>query len=190
MKNLKTKIIATYVCLGLLVLNTFGQTKSITETVKKKPVKIEKAKVPAAVTETFIVDYPVRTYENWYGYPAFADEYSWYGYDPYLYGIEYPENYVVEFRKENVPYKAIYGKTGKKIATHRKLITLPKLVLDAIKGGAYKTWAIMKNKEEIFKDSDADLMKVYKIEVAKGKEKHILFYQTDGKLLLDKTIKS
>jgi hypothetical protein len=45
-----------------------------------------------------------------------------------------------------------------------------------------------KDKEEIFKDTDKDQMKVYKVDVKKGKEQHTLFIQTDGILLKDKKV--
>jgi hypothetical protein len=103
--------------------------------------------------------------------------------------VNNPEYYIVEFNKDNTPVKAIYSKSGKKVAAHKMLTTdLPKSVTDAINIGIYKTWKLEKDKEEIFKDSDKDQFKVYKVIVEKGKEKHTLFYQTDGKLLKDKKV--
>ena len=45
-----------------------------------------------------------------------------------------------------------------------------------------------KKKEEIFKEKKTDKMKVYRVTVEKGKEKHNLFYQADGRLLKDKKV--
>ena len=187
MKKIITKVIAGSALLTFFAVSSFAQTASTTTKADgKKKVKIEKNKVPKVVTETFYVDYPVTTYESWYGYPTFDNDLYWYDYDPFFYSNEYPEYYVVDFTKDNTPYKAVYNKSGKKIAIHKKLSDLPKAVLSAISSGAYKTWTVAKDKEEIFKDKDSDQLKVYKVEVEKGKEKHALYFQPDGKLLKDK----
>jgi len=97
-----------------------------------------------------------------------------------------PENYVVEFVKVKVPYKAVYSKTGQKIAIHRALTSdLPKAVSAVISKGQYKTWKVGTDKEEIFKDTDKDKLKVYKVDVENGKEKRMLYFQQDGRLLKD-----
>ena len=182
------KIVSAFLLLAFVAINSFGQTEKVTEKKGKKPVKTEKSKVPAVVTETFVREYPTALYDNWYGYPAFANESDWYGYNPYLYA-EYPEYYVVEFTENAVPNKVIYSKGGKKIATHRKLNSpLPEKVTASIHSGEYKSWKLMNDKEEIFKDGDADNLKVYKVEVEKGTQKHILLYLSDGKLLTDKKV--
>ncbi len=187
MKKIITKVIAGSALLTFFAVSSFAQTASTTTKADgKKKVKIEKNKVPKVVTETFYVDYPVTTYESWYGYPTFDNDLYWYDYDPFFYSNDYPEYYVVDFTKDNTPYKAVYNKSGKKIAIHKKLLDLPKAVLSAISSGAYKTWTVAKDKEEIFKDKDSDQLKVYKVEVEKGKEKHALYFQPDGKLLKDK----
>jgi len=187
MKKIITKVIAGSALLTFFAVSSFAQTASTTTKADgKKRVKIEKNKVPKVVTETFYVDYPVTTYESWYGYPTFDNDLYWYDYDPFFYSNDYPEYYVVDFTKDNTPYKAVYNKSGKKIAIHKKLSDLPKAVLSAISSGAYKTWTVAKDKEEIFKDKDSDQLKVYKVEVEKGKEKHALYFQPDGKLLKDK----
>lgn len=167
-------------------------TEKTNESNAKKPEKIAKAKIPVAVTETYYREFPLAatTYEHWYGYPEFKYENDWYGYNPYLYDYEHPEYYVVEFTKDKVPHKVIYSKAGKKIATHKKITSdLPMAVSSALNKSEYSTWKIEKDKEEIFRDTEMDKMKVYKVEVEKGKEKHHLFYSSEGVLLKDKTIK-
>ena len=192
MKTVALKLIVTGILFVSFAMHAFSQA-AMTTTDKggKKPEKIEKAKVPAEVSGAYIRGYPVMgSYENWYGYPAFSDESDWYGYNPYYYTGQYPEYYFVEFDKENVPHKVIYTKAGKKVATHRRITSeVPKAVSDALRMGAYKSWGVAAEKEEIFKDADKDIMKVYKITVDKGKDKHVLFYLTDGKLLKDTYIK-
>jgi hypothetical protein len=191
MKTKTIKVIAGCFLLLFVTLNTYAQkTIKTTEECGKKPTKIEKKKVPEIVTTTYFREYPVTTLENWYGYPEFDYINDWYGYNPYLFEYEHPGYYVVEFTKDNIPHKVIYSKEGKKIATHKKLTSeLPKEVAEAISRGEYKTWKMVKEKEEIFRDSDMDKMKVYKVEVENGKEKHTLFYSSDGDLLKDKTMK-
>ena len=185
MKKIITKVIAGSVLLTFFAVSSFGQTTAKADA--KKKVKIEKTKVPKAVTETFYVDYPVTAYESWYGYPTFDNDLYWYDYDPYFYSNDSPEYYVVDFTKDNTPYKAVYNKSGKKISVHKKLTDLPSAVSSAISAGEYKTWTVGKDKEEIFKDKDSDQLKVYKVDVEKGNEKHRLYFQPDGKLLKDKT---
>ena len=172
-------------------LQSFSQTATIktTEKAGKKPAKIEKTKVPTAVTEKFIVEYPSMINEDWYGYPDYAFYNDWYDYNPYLYEYSYPKYYIVEFTKDNVSHKAIYSKEGKKIAVHKKINAVPpKSISDAIKKGPYAAWKITMENEEIFKDTEMDKIKVYKVEVEKGSEKHHLYYSLDGQLLKDKTI--
>lgn len=157
---------------------------------KKEKTHIEKAKLPKVVTETFITEFPVVTNESWFGYPKFDLETDWYYQDPYMYTVENPEFYVVEFTKDNVKHKAIYSKTGKKIAVHKKLTSeLPKTISNAIAKSKYATWKIAKEREVIFRDLEMDKIKTYKAVVEKGKEKHALYYNTEGELLKDKPIK-
>jgi hypothetical protein len=186
-KQFGKKVMAGCVLLVFLVTSSFAQTSATKNEDKKQCKKVDKAKVPKVVTETFYGDYPVTMYENWYNYPVFDDNLYWYDYDPYYYENEYPDYYVVDFTTNNTPYKAVYSKKGKKIAVHKKVTDLPKGVSSALSSGAYKTWTVAKDKEEIFKDKDSDQLKVYKVCVEKGKEKHSLYFQPDGKLLKDKT---
>jgi hypothetical protein len=191
MKKMKKQFwkIVTAVCMLLvfLVSNSFAQTTAKATKNEKQCKKVDKAKVPKVITESFYVDYPVTMYENWYNYPLFDDNLYWYDYDPYYYESENPDYYVVDFTMHDIPYKAVYSKKGKKISVHKKITDLPKAVSSALSSGEYKTWTVAKDKEEIFKDKDSDQLKVYKVCVENGKEKHSLYFQPDGKLLKDKT---
>ena len=191
MKNIASKIIVIFILALCVNINTYAQkTIKTTEECGKKPAKIEKKKVPSIVTETYFKEYPAATYENWYGYPEFDYQNDWYGYNPFLYEYEHPEYYVVEFTKDKTPHKIVYSKTGKKIATHKKITTdLPLAITTAISKSEYSTWKMTNEKEEIFRDEDMDKIKVYKVEVEKGKEKHVLFFASNGDLLKDKTMK-
>jgi hypothetical protein len=165
-------------------------TTKVIEKKGVKPTKIEKNKVPTTVTESFIREYPNVEYETWFGYPYYDFYNDWYGHNPYLYEYQNPEFYIVEFTNDKVSHKTVYSKEGKKVAVHKKTTAaLPKSISDAIKKGPYSTWKITTEKEEIFKDTMMDKIKVYKVEVEKGIEKHHLYYSIEGALLKDKTIK-
>ena len=192
MKTISIKLIAGCVLLVFFAMASFGQaTSKPAKEGEKAKAKVEKTKVPKEVTDTYYMEYPGAVYENWYGYPTYnyGDYWydDWYDYGPYSY-VDYPEYYVVEFTKDKIPQKAIYSKTGKKVAIHKMLVDLPKAVTASISKCEYKAWKLEKDKEEIFKDKDKDQMKVYKVTVEKGKEKHTLFLQPDGKLLKDKKV--
>jgi hypothetical protein len=189
--------------LAMLVLGTTAMVNAQTATEKtsktkevkmgkhkKENKRIEKSKLPKVVAETFITEFPVVTNESWFGYPEFDFERDWYYHDPYLYRIENPEFYVVEFTKDNVKHKAVYSKEGKKIAVHKKTMAeLPKAITTAIGKSKYSTWKIAKEKEVIFRDLEMDKIKTYKAIVENGKEKHALYYSSEGDLLKDRTIK-
>jgi hypothetical protein len=186
MKTISIKVLIGCLLMVSFVIASFGQTTTKTNS-KTTSKKLDKANVPSQVTEMYVVEYPVTAYESWYGYPAFSTVTDWYGYDSDFYTTDAPEYYVVEFTKDGTPYKVIYTKQGKKVATARTIKMdgdVPQAVSNAIKKSAYKNWTITKEKEEFFKDTDE--MKVYKVVVEKGNEKHALIYQEDGKLLKDK----
>ena len=178
MKKTSISIMLSSALLILLVVDSFGQTVSKANTpAAKKHTKIDKNKVPKDVTMTFTTEYPTVTYEDWYDYPSFNYSDDWYDYDPYWFA-DNPANYAVEFTVNNVPYKSLYTKAGKKIATHRALSSdLPTAVQSAISKSQYKTWTVGKDKEEIFRDKDSDQMKVYKVTLTTGNQKHTLYIQ-------------
>ena len=189
MKKISIRVILASALLVLLAVNSFGLAAAKTApTATKKHTKIDKTKVPKDVTMTFYNEYPTVTYQDWYDYPSFNYSDDWYDYDPYWYS-DNPTNYAVEFTMNNVPYKSIYTKAGKKIATHKVVTSdLPIAVLSTIGKSQYKTWALGKDKEEIFKDKDSDQMKVYKVTVTMGSQNHTLYIQKDGKVLKDKKV--
>ena len=183
------KMFAGCVLIAFFAINSFGQALDKTATA---PTKLDKKQIPKEVSEPYYKEYPISTYENWYGYPTYniqSDWFdNWYENGPYI-RTELPEYYIVEFNKENTPVKAIYTKSGTKIAIHKSLKSdLPNAISVAISKSEYKTWKLGKDKEEIFKDTDKDQLKIYKVDVEKGKEKHTLFFQIDGKLLKDKKV--
>jgi hypothetical protein len=174
--------------LVFLVMSSCDQTsKKGTDGTQNSIKKIDKTKVPKVVTDAFTIEYAIPDSEFWYGYSAIDSSSDWYMYDPYLYvDNEYPETFVAGFSKDSIPYKSIYSKTGKKIATHKIVNNIPSAISDSISKSAYNTWTIEKDKEEIFKDSDNDQLKIYRVSVSKGSEKHTLYYDKAGKLVKDK----
>lgn len=174
-----------------VIFNSFGQvTPPPNEQTGRMPEKMDRTIVPKAVLDRYSIDYPSTTYESWYGYPSYDynDGTNWYIYTPPSYtgaAVSNPEYYVVEFTADKAPYKVVYSKEGKKISTYKTSESeLPRAVINAMKKGAYKDWVVLKEKEEIWRESDK--RKIYKVVVEKGNERHALYYREDGKLLKDK----
>lgn len=149
--------------------------------------KLNKTIIPKEVTGKFHEEYPLTTYDYWFGYPTLDYQNDWYNSD-HEYNNNSPTSYIVEFDKDNTSYKAVYTKTGKRIATHKSISTLPDPVSLALNNGDYKTWTIGIGKEEIFKDKDSDKLKVYKVTASMGGQKHLLYYESNGKLIKDEKV--
>jgi len=188
MKSVCRKMIGYGILSLLISLPTFGQNQSSTniEGEKEHP-KLELISIPKEVTEKFSKEYPVTSYESWYGYPSFTKTSDWYRYDPNLYSDKYPEYYIVEFMQNNSPHKTIYSQFGDRIATYRKLnadspLKLPEPVSLALKQGQFKPWEIATDHTEIIV-RDIDQMKVFRIELENGTEKQTLYFQSDGEQL-------
>lgn len=173
---------------SLISLTTYAQDYSKADSANSKMhPKLDKTMVPKEVTGNFYTEFPNTSDVYWYDYPTFDYLNDWYDYSPFWYSAN-PGNYAVEFKTDDVPYKAVYTKEGKKIAIHRMTSDLPEAVSESIKKSEYKNWKIGKEKEEIFKDKDTDELKVYKVSVESGAKKHMLYYQKDGELLRDKMV--
>ena len=191
MKILFTKFLAVALLPALFTVNAFSQapTKANAEELPEQ-AKVSKSEVPKEVTDAFYKEHDITVEPDWYRFPAYDYQNdwwdNWYEYNPIASPYS-PDYYAAEFTKDETTHKAIYHKNGKRVATHKKLKKdVPKPVLDAIANSMYKTWKLGKEKEEIFKDKEK--MKVYKIEVENGTQKHALFIQQDGKLLKDRKI--
>lgn len=189
MKTLSLKMIAGFVLIAFFAINSFSQVPNNTVLT---PTILDKTQIPNEVSEPYYRENPKTNDEKWYGYPNYnyGDYWydNWYENAPYPYDTN-PVYYIIESSKDNAHYKAIYSKAGKKVAVHKSLKSdLPKAVKAAINKSEYKKWTLGKDKEEIFKDSDKDQFKVYKVDVEKGKEKHTLFFQLDGTLLKDRKV--
>ena len=187
MKRLTTRVAAVCILLAFISMTSCGQAHSKSDKDSSQSrTKLDKSKVPKNVTDAFYNQYPLVSYGDWYGYPAFNSGSAWYDYDPNYFLTGDPDNYVIEFNNKDTAFKAIYAKDGTKIAFHKGMSSdMPAAVTDAISKGDYKSWTVGKDKEEIFKDKDTDQMKVYKVSVSNGNEKRTLYYQQDGKMLKD-----
>jgi len=165
-------------------------TTAMAAPVAKAKTKLDKAKVPQAVTQLFYSDYPTASVndDSWYGYPTFDYTNDWYDYDPDLYVNDDPDAYVVEFTQDSIAHRAFYTKAGKKIAARRAVTVLPSAVSASISRGDYKTWSIGKEKEEVFKDKESDKLIVYKVSVSMGSQKHTLYFESNGKQIRDKKL--
>lgn len=153
------------------------------------PGVVDRKHVPYTVTQNYYRDYPSTTQtDTWYVYPQYsnADTTDWYVYTPSLVAGA-PEYYVVHFDSSGSPQKVIYSKSGEKMTSLRGIRTktgIPKAVMASLRKSDYKSWVVTDEQEEITRNSDKK--KVYKLTVEKGKEKRMLYYQEDGKLLKDK----
>ena len=182
------KTIAVFMLVASAGLTAFGQSAVLPNSQGgDKPENLDRSTIPGPVSENYVREYPKTTYETWYYYPSssYDESAEWYVYVPSVIAETEPAFYVVEFtNQDEVPYKVVYSKDGKRVTTYRGNNVLPKAVTDAIKKSPYKDWALTKDKEEMWKDSDNK--KVYKVVMEKGSKKHVLYYQEDGKLLKDK----
>ena len=190
MKTTTIKILVLALFLASCTISAFSQApiKANAEELENQK-KVPTNEVPKDVSDAFYKAQPITINPSWYSFPAYDYQLEWWDnwYEYHPNGSPYsPDYYAADYTDDSTQHKAIYHKSGKHVATHKKLKELPKPILDAIPNSIYKTWKIGKEKEEIFRDKEK--MKVYKVEVEKGKEKHILFYQQDGKLLKDRKI--
>jgi hypothetical protein len=187
MKRINTKFITGSILLTLISLGSYSQSYSkINVDTSQLRTKIDKGLIPKEVTDAFSAQYPYASNGDWYCYRSSASVVDWYSYDPYYIGVGDTYSYDIEFTSDGMPYKAIYAKDGAKIASHKGMVTtVPAAVTDAISNGDYKSWALGKDKEEIYKDSDSDQLKVYRLNVMNGSERHTLYFQQDGKMLRD-----
>jgi hypothetical protein len=187
MKNITNLSLAAFLLLAFIGLSSCDTSlPTDKENSATTAITLPKIHVPKAVTDSFNKDYPVIGYDNWYDFSTSDNGAGWYEYDPSYANGQTPENYIVEFSYNGIIERAIYNNNGQKIAIHRKLTSpLPPDVTDAIQNGNYKTWTPTRDREEIFKRDASDQLKVYRIGMEKGNERHTLYFQQDGKLLKD-----
>jgi hypothetical protein len=153
--------------------------------------RLKEDNVPDAVKKTYLeefLDYTEGNNKNWAAYPSLESDFDWYDPEPYIFTNNAPENFEIVHKKDDSFVRVIYSKEGKKIATHQPLKSdLPQGVSQSISRGKYKGWAVAKEKQGIFKETDKANM-IYKVTISNGTEKHELFLQSDGKLIKDKKL--
>ena len=187
MKRINTKSITGSILLALISFGSYSQSYSkINIDTSQVRRKIDKGQIPKDVTDAFSDQYPSATNGDWYCYPSSATAADWYSCDSSYIGVGDVHSYDIEFISDGTPYKAIYATNGTKIASHKGMdAAMPAAVTDAISNGDYKSWTLGKDKEEIYKDAASDPLKVYRVNVMNGSEKHTLYFQQDGKMLKD-----
>jgi hypothetical protein len=168
-----------------LALPVAGQTIIISR-ISSSPVKKDSISVPVAITRNYELDNPLASHIHWFAYPSFDNDVAWYDYNPDLNTKAVTDNYSVEFVKGKTHQKAIYGRNGKKIATHGPLTSvLPAAISASIRNGIYKHWVLSNHKEQISQESNKDVV-YYKLLIQKGGQKHTLFFLANGTLVKDK----
>ncbi len=185
MERINVKVMAGSILLAFISMSSFGQAYTNRDT-SQKHIELDRSKIPKAVTDAFYIQYPRAADEAWTAYLSFASGTKWYEFDPYHFAEGDPDNYAIEFSIKDTAFRAIYAQDGTKIASHKAMTwDMPAAVTDAISNGQYKSWAVNKDKEEIFKDSNSDKLKVYRVTVAMGGKRHTLYFRQDGKMLKD-----
>lgn len=189
-------VLALVVALGA---TTYAQkagkkaAKSKTQTAKSKGSKkrVKKADVPTEVTEQFTVLYPNIDAEDWYAYDYYWDTETDEVEEDSLIEVEYlyPEFYEVDFMMESKPYRSIFSRIGEFIETRRiiKEDELPSAVSNALKKGEYKDWELVGEREKVEKTPKKETL--YRVRVRKGKERQVLLFDSNGKLVQAKKIK-
>jgi hypothetical protein len=181
---------AITVCLlsAILSLSACGDHFSMNETKAGTiSAKLDTAGVPKVVTESFNKTFPATTYVDWYSYPSFDKSADWYQYEPTYFSNKPSDNYfIAEFTHKDTVARAVYDKSGQKIALHQQFKgDLPKAIMDSIKNSDYQSWTIGPDKEQVFRDSEMDQMKIYRLVMEKGDKKHTIYFQPNGKMLKD-----
>ena len=188
MKQISLKLATAFILSAVIMLSSCrdGSVKSAKDTGKTntKPATID---VPKVVTESFYKVFPAPIFVHWYSYPFFVRDYEWYQYQPsYLSDHSSDNFYIAEFTNKDTITRAVYDKNGQKIALHQEFRgELPEAITDSIKEGDYRSWTMAQEKEQIFKDSRIDQIKVYRVVMEKGDKKHTLYFQQNGKMLKD-----
>jgi len=190
MKNRIAKSFTMGTLMILFTLTVFSQPVTLyfnSDSVRLS--EADKTTVPQNVTDAFAKENPTSNNDTWTSFPANGYTNEWYNdaYSSVATGTpSIQKYYVVEYTNQQVNHKNVYSTDGSKIATHVVMTSdVPDAVSEAIYSGIYKSWDMKDEKKEIFKDKQSDDLKVYKVEVERGNEKHTLFYQADGTLLKD-----
>jgi len=175
-----------------LAAATNAQTKKDNTASKKEKnhtkKKVAKSEAPTEVIKTFEVYYPGVEVTDWYSYPFYWDiENDEPETDTLWVEYFYPEFYEVEFIEKGKKHKGIFSRKGKHVRTTSKAELLPAAVDNAIKSGDYKDWTVAGDKEKVEKKETNETL--YKVAFKKGKERHVVYYDENGKIAQVKKIK-
>lgn len=185
MKNKILKSAALILMITSMSTATYGQ-----EVQKNLSKTQDVVAIPIMVSQNFVNEYSNVSNAKW---SAYSDEFlgtDWYDYNLLMNSTKPFQYYVVDFTTNNSPLKAIYAKSGKKIAVQQTISSkLPIPILYAIDNADYSEWNMMIDKVVIYQNGPNDETKVYKIRVEKALLKHDLLYSSAGVLLRDNEIK-
>jgi len=167
------KIILITITIFFITVMGYGQKKSKNE--------ISKSKVPVEVIKSFKKMYPEAKVVEWYFY---ADYWHFEG-DTVLF---FTKCYGVEYRIESKEQISVFTRYGDWVHTNRPIIEgeLPKVVSDSLNNSEYKDWELIGEREKMYKVKTKEPL--YKIEVEKGKKRHILYFDSNGKIVQRKRI--
>jgi predicted methyltransferase len=134
-----------------------------TATAQKVENKIKEAVVPAAVKDAFKVKHPGEVVKQWE-----LDN----------------GKYEADFMKGKAKYTAVFSTEGQWLITGTELKTsaIPKIILDQIKAGAYKDWKVNQARSV----ETSEIPKEIIVEVEKGMDDVMLYFNGDGKFLREK----
>lgn len=134
-----------------------------TATAQKVENKIKEAVVPAAVKDAFKAKHPGEVVKQWE-----LDN----------------GKYEADFMKGKAKYTAVFSTEGQWLITGTELKTsaIPKIILDQIKAGAYKDWKVNQARSV----ETSEIPKEIIVEVEKGMEDVMLYFNGDGKFLREK----
>lgn len=185
MKNNILKSVTISLIMISFITATYGQ--QIQENLSKT---VDIAPIPVIVSQNFVNEYSDVPNAKW---TAYSEEFlgkDWYDYNLLMNSTEPFQYYVVDFIKNDSPLKAIYAKSGKKIAVEQIISSkLPITILYAIQNADYSGWKMMNDKVVMYQNAPTDVTRVYKIRVEKGLLQHDLLYSSAGALLIDNEIK-
>jgi hypothetical protein len=179
-----------------LVSGVFAQSKNNSK-------KIAQKDLPNEVMLTYNTLYPDAILNDLYDTPFYDWNYDYYSpwyndwYDqsywnsPYNDFVNYeyvsPENYEIDFTKDGLKSRSLYGSSGKWIETRSEIKDLPSIISDAVKKTEYGQWDKWKVAKHIEKIESPNFKGThYRVAFKNGTKSHIITFDQSGKIILKK----
>lgn len=136
---------------------------TVTANAQKVENKIKEAVVPASVKDAFKAKHPGMVVKQWE-----LDN----------------GKYEADFKNGKAKYTAVFSTEGKWLITGTELKKkdIPKNILDQIKAGAYKDWKVNQARSVETEEVPKEII----VEVEKGDDDVMLYFDADGKFLREK----